>query len=87
MSPLAQAFLDICNEEGNTTTIEGLRNKALEQLATGNVTTLVSSTINGKSFNFQVSLAADKLFAEASWCIAQYNKGIIVASEFDFTGI
>jgi hypothetical protein len=87
MSPFAAALLDIANEEQSTVSIEAIRNAALAQLANGNATTLISTTVNGKSFNMQVSKAADVLFAEATWAITTYNKGIITSSDFDFTMI
>jgi hypothetical protein len=87
MTAFAQALLDICNEENSTVSVEELRNTALATLSTGNASTLISTTLNSKSFNFQVSKAADVLFAEASWAITMFNKGILTSQDMDFSFI
>jgi hypothetical protein len=85
MTTFARALLEICNEEGNTTSIESIRNAAFAKIASGEVKSLISSTLNGKSFNYQISLAADVVFTAATWAIRQFNKGVIVATQVDFT--
>ena len=83
-SPFAQALYQICVEEGSTATIEGIRNLAFAKIQAGEVTTLVNSTLNGKSISVNVSKPADVLFAECSEAIRQYNNGIITSTTFDF---
>jgi len=85
MSPFALALLDIANEEGNTQSLEAIRNKAFESLNAGNAKAITTTTINGKSFSYNISKPADVLFAEISWAIKKFNKGIITSTTFDFT--
>lgn len=85
MSPLAEALYAICVEEESTSTVEIIRNNALTKIMSGEVKTLVSSSINTKSFSFQVSKPADQLFAEASQAIIAYNGGRYAATEADFS--
>ena len=84
MTAFAQALLAIAVEEGNTTSIEVIRNAAFARLATGETKSLIATTINGKSFNFNVSKPADELFTESTWAIQQFNSGVVVSSTFDF---
>ena len=84
MDPIVYAFLSICNEEGNTATIEGIRNKAFQKILTGEVKTLITSSLNGKSYSFNVSKPADILFTQTSQAIRLYNKGIITSTTMDF---
>jgi hypothetical protein len=85
MSPLSEALLAICEEEGSTSTVETIRNAALTKIMSGEVKSLVSSSINTKSFSFQVSKPADQIFAEASQAIIAFNGGRYAASEADFS--
>jgi len=85
MNPFAQALLDIAIEEGSTASLEALRNKAFLSMAGGDVKTLVSSSLNGKTATLQVSKAADVLFSEVSWAIRQFNIGNITNLRPDFT--
>lgn len=87
MSPLAQALYIICQEENSTTSVELIRNKAFEKLQSGEVKSIVSSSLNGKAFSVNVSKPADVLFTEATWAIRMFNRGIVTASEIDFSGI
>ena len=85
MSPFAQALFYIAQEEGNTQSIEALRNKALESMAAGYAKAVISSSVNSKAFSFNVSKPADELFSESSWAIQKFNKGIITSTTLDFT--
>jgi hypothetical protein len=85
MNAFVTALLEICEEEGNTVTVESIRNKALEKLAAGELKSLVSSTINGKAFNFQINLPAHELFSQASEAIRLFNRGINRSTEMDFS--
>ena len=85
MSPFAQALFYIAQEEGNTQSIEALRNKALESMAAGYAKAVISSSVNSKAFSFNVSKPADVLFAESSWAIQRFNNGIITSTTLDFT--
>ena len=87
MSPLADALYTICCEEGSTATVEALRNLAFQKLQTGEVKTIVSSSINGKSANWNVSQPADKLFSDASLAIRLFNQGRNVVTQVDFSHI
>ncbi len=87
MNPFARALYDICLEEGNTSSIETIRNAAFVKIQGGEVKSLVSSSLNGKSFNFNISKPADELFAAASWAIRQFNNGVVKATSFDFSDI
>jgi len=55
MSPLTSVLYDICPEEGDTASIEFVRNLASQKIQKGEVKSIVSSSINGKSVNFNVS--------------------------------
>ena len=87
MSPFASALYQICLEENSTTSVELIRNAAFAKLATGEVTTLVNTSLNGKSFSVNVSKPADVLFTDAGAAIAQFNGRVLKASEVDFSGI
>lgn len=84
MSPFAFACLEIAREEGNTTSLEEIRNQAFAKLATGEVKSLITTTLNGKSATFTLSKPADALFAEVSWAIKAFNRGIVTNTTFDF---
>jgi len=81
------ALVQIAEEEGSTVSLEAIRNKAFEKIAGGEAKTLVSSSIQGKSFNFNLSKSADVLFAEVSEAIRIYNEGANSYSVLDFSGI
>lgn len=85
MNAFAQALYDICLEEQSTATIEAMRNAALAKIAAGEVKSLVSSSLNGKSFSSNVSLPADKVFENAAWAIREYNRGNITVTVNDMT--
>ena len=85
MSPFARSLYQIALEEGNTLTIETLRNAAFASISAGHDKTLSSFSINGKSSSFTVKLAASELFTAASWAIREYNTGTVTAIEFDFS--
>jgi hypothetical protein len=85
---LVDAFLLICEEEGSSASIEAIRrNAAFEKISSGEIRSLVSSSLNGKSFNYNLSATADIVFNAASRAIRIYNRGIIKATEVDFSGI
>ena len=81
----ATALYDIAVEEGNTQTIEALRNKALQKISDGLGHAVIATAVNGKSVSFSISKPADQLFAEASYAIKKFNVGIITSTSFDFT--
>lgn len=87
MSPIAEALYQICLEENSTSTIESIRNAALSKILGGEAKSLVSSSINGKSFSFSISKPADVLFAEASQAIIAFRGGRYTATEADFSQI
>jgi hypothetical protein len=85
MNQFARALYDICLEEESTASVEAIRNSALSKVAGGEVKTLISSSLNSKSFNFNVSLPADKVLEASSWAIREYNRGTVTAIQFDFS--
>jgi hypothetical protein len=85
MSPFALACLQICHEEGNSLSIQRIRNEALQKLMSGEVKSLVTTTLNGKSATFTVPMSPDKVFAETSWAIRAYDRGVITNTTFDFS--
>lgn len=87
MSPFARALLEIAREENSTVSIEVIRNKAFEKLAGGEGKSLVSTSLNGKSFNYNINLPASDLFTAATWAIRQFHKGVITASSVDFSNL
>ena len=87
MTPFSEALHLICVEEESTATVETIRNKALQKLLAGEAKSLVSSSVNGKSFSFSISKPADAMFAEASAAIAAYRGERINATQADFSGI
>ena len=87
MTSFVYALLEIANEEGDTATLEGIRNNALKRILGGEVKTLVTSSLNGKSFSYNVSLSADLTFTQASQAIRLYNNGIITNTTFDWQWI
>lgn len=54
-------------------------------MGSGEVKSLINSSLNSKSFSFNISLPADKLFAEVSQAIRAYNTGLVTAIQFDFS--
>jgi len=86
MDAFVYALLEIANEEGNTVTLETLRNKALEKMLAGGgvVKTLISSSLNGKTYSYNLSKPSDVLFTQSSQAIRLYNKGIITNTTFDW---
>lgn len=88
-SSFVSALYQICVEEESTATVEALRNKALEKIANGGgeVKTLVSSSIQGKSFSFNISKSADVLFADCSEAVGLYRNGAQQFTVIDFSGI
>lgn len=84
---LILGFLQIMAEDENSSAIETLRNNAFAKLTSGEAKSLVTSSVNSKSFTFQVSLPAEELFALASQAIRQFNGGIVRATEPDFSQI
>lgn len=87
MTSFCLALLEICKEEGNTSAVESIRNQAFTKITAGECKSLISSSINGKSFSFSISKSADVLFAEASEAIRMFNCGVVRATEIDFSGI
>lgn len=87
MTPFVQALLQICVEENSTASIETIRNNAFGKLQSGEMKTLISSSLNGKSFSFNVSKPADQLFADCSEAIRLFQDGKMTATEVDFSSI
>jgi hypothetical protein len=87
MNAFSEALYQICLEEESTATVEGIRNLALSKIAGGEGKSLVSSSINGKSFSFNISKTADVLFQEASQAIVAYRGGRYTATQPDFSGV
>lgn len=87
MTPISEAFFQICVEEGNTSTIETIRNAALTKIMSGEARSLIASSVNSKSFNFQISKPADEIFAEASQAIIAYRGDRYASGQPDFSGI
>ena len=79
------ALYQIATEEGNTETLEAIRNLALAKISAGEVKTLINSSLNSKSYSFSVSKPADVLFQEVSEAIRLYNNGIIETTSFNFS--
>jgi hypothetical protein len=87
MTALAEALYLICEEDGDTSVVESIRNKALEKIVGGEAKSLLSSTVNSKSFTFSISKPADKIFEEASQAIMAFRGTRYTASEVDFSGL
>lgn len=87
MSPLSQAFLAICIEEQSTTSIELIRNAALAKIGTGEVKSIINSSLNGKSYSMSVSKPADEIFVDTTTAIQRFNNLIFTASVVDFSGL
>lgn len=83
-TPFAQALLEIACEEGNTTSLEEIRNQAFAKLQSGEVKSLITTSLNGKSATYTISQSADVLFTAVSWAIRQFHKGTITAVEWNF---
>lgn len=86
-STFVRALVQIAEEEGNTASLEEIRNKAFEKISQGESKTLISSSVQGKSFNFSLSKSADILFAEVSEAIRIYNQGTNSFTVLDFSGV
>jgi hypothetical protein len=82
---LVDAFLLIAEEEGNTLSLEAIANAAFAKLANGESKSLVSTSLNGKSFSYNVSKPADELFAAVSLAIRKFNRGLLRVSTVDFS--
>jgi hypothetical protein len=87
MDSLATAFLYIIEEEQSTSSVETIRNKALEKIAAGEGKALVASSVNGKSFSFTLNTSAEKLFVACSAAIREYNNGLITTVVNDLSGL
>jgi len=87
MSPIAEALYNLAVEEGNTVTLEAIRNAALNKIMGGEAKSLVSSSVNGKSFSFSISKPADQIFSEASQAIIAFRGGRSSSGQPDFSGI
>ena len=83
MTALVYALLEIANEEGNTASLETIRNAAFAKMQCGEAKTLITSSLNGKSFSYSLSKPADVLFTEVTQAIRLYNNGIITTTTFD----
>lgn len=83
------ALVEIAREEGNTASLEKLRNAAFQKMAEGGgeLKTLINSNIGGSSIGLTVNKSADVLFAETSEAIRIYNRGLINQTVIDFTYI
>lgn len=87
MSPFSRALLSIIIEENSTISVERIRNAAFEKLASGEGKSLVSSSINGKSFSYNINMPASDLFTAADVAIRHFNKGVITATTVDFSNL
>ena len=87
MSPFSQALYAICIEENSTTSVELIRNAAFAKLATGEVKSMVNTSLNGKSYALNISKPADVLFTEATAAISAFNRGAYKASQIDLSGL
>lgn len=89
MNSFVSALLQICQEEGNTETVESIRNQAFQKLMSGEGSALISSSLNGKSFSKQMFKTADVMFSETSEAIRIFNNGgaPIRNTTVDFSGI
>lgn len=85
---MVDAFYEIAKEDGNTKALETIRNKAFAKLSAGSAKELVTTSMNGKSFTYQINMPSGELFALVSAAIKKYNNdGIITASEVDFSNV
>lgn len=84
---LVDAFYLIAEEEGDTASLETIRNAAFQKLQGGEAKALVSTSVNGKSFSYNISQPAEILFATVSAAIRKYNRGLVTATEVDFSSI
>jgi len=76
MTAFTYAVLEIANEEGSTVSLEAIRNKAFAKLQSGEAKTLITSSLNGKSFSYLISKPADALFTEVTQTIrGKWGKG------------
>ena len=80
-------FVSIMEEDGSSSAIEAIRNKAFAKLTSGEAKTLVSTSLNSKSFSYNVSMPAEELFGLAAEAIRKFNSGIVRVTEPDFSGI
>lgn len=87
MTSFVRALYDIAVEDGNTSQLEAIRNLCFQKLAVGEAKSLVSSSVNGKSFSFAIQKSADVLFAETAEAIRLFNYGSQPATELDFSQI
>lgn len=84
-SSFVLALVQIAQEEGNTLSLESIRNLAFQKLASGEAKSIVNSSLNGTSFSFTVSKAADVLFSEVSEAIRIFNAGTVTSTLIDFS--
>ena len=84
---LVDAFYLIAEEEESTASLEVIRNAAFQKLQAGETKSLVSTSLNGKSFSYNVSQSADVLFTAISLAIRKYNRGVVASTEVDFSSI
>lgn len=91
MSELNHALIDalflVAQEEESTASLERIRNAAFQKLEKGEVKSLVSTSLNGKSYSYNLARPADELFAAVSLAIRKYNRGLITSTEVDFSNI
>jgi len=85
MTTFAAGLLDIAIEEGNTATLEGIRNLCLAKFQVGENKSLINTSLNGKSFSYNISKPADVLFQEVAWAIRRFNRGTVNAMQWDFS--
>ncbi len=83
MTEFVLALFEIAREEGNTASLETIRNQAFQKLQSGETKSLITSSLNGKSFSFNISKPADVLFTEVTQAIRLYNNGVITTTTFD----
>ena len=87
MDAFSTALLDLAREDGNTSRLETMRNMALTKIAGGDSRSLISSSVNGKSFSYQINKPADELFTASSSAIKAYWGDRHTSSGLDFSSI
>jgi len=70
-----EGLIKICEEEGNSSTIQNLRNMAFAKLCENLGKEMISANVNGKGYNYNIYMSADKLISAASAAISEYETG------------
>ena len=86
-SDFINALVMLANEQGSIATILDIRNKALIKIQNNLGLEMVSTSIQGKSFNSQISMSSIDIFSCATAAIDQYNRGYASATLIDFSNL